>query len=119
MNVKIDYLGLKDLSVYVLGNLFFGHSDSEFGMFHQSCTFDAGVEYIFWTTMYGYLLLTWTKLESFYQEIFVKPVLGYRRFLGKGGGHEQQMESESSYCVDHVPCNVTSRFCQLSFPRIR
>ena len=47
MNVKIDYEGMQDLSVYVLGNFFFGKGDSEFGMFYQSHTFSAGVEYFF------------------------------------------------------------------------
>lgn len=47
MNVKIDYEGMRDLSLYVLGNFFFGDADSEFGMFYQSRTFSAGVEYFF------------------------------------------------------------------------
>lgn len=47
MNVKINYEGMPDLSIYVLGNFFFGKGDSEFGMFYQSHTFRAGVEYFF------------------------------------------------------------------------
>jgi len=47
MNVKIDYEGMQDLSIYVLGNFFFGKGDSEFGMFYHSHTFSAGVEYFF------------------------------------------------------------------------
>lgn len=47
MNVKIDYQGMQDLSIYVLGTFFFGKEDSEFGMFYQSHTFSAGVEYFF------------------------------------------------------------------------
>ena len=47
MNVKIDYEGMRDLSLYVLGNFFFGDRDTEFGMFYQSRTFSAGAEYFF------------------------------------------------------------------------
>ncbi len=47
MNVKIEYWGMKDLSLYLAGNLFLGHADSEFGMFYQSCTFSVGAKYFF------------------------------------------------------------------------
>jgi hypothetical protein len=47
MNVKVDYQGMQDLSLYFLGNFFLGDGDSEFGMFYQSYTFSAGVEYFF------------------------------------------------------------------------
>jgi len=47
MNVKIDYEGMRDFSLYVLGNFFFGDRDTEFGMFYQSRTFSAGAEYFF------------------------------------------------------------------------
>jgi len=47
MNVKIDYQGMQDLSIYVLGTFFFGKGDSEFGMFYQSQTFSAVVECFF------------------------------------------------------------------------
>jgi len=47
MNVKIEYGGMEDLSLYLAGNLFLGHGDSEFGMFYQSCTFSAGAKYFF------------------------------------------------------------------------
>ena len=47
INVKMDYQGMQDFSVYLLGNFFFGDGDSEFGMFYQNHTFSAGVEYFF------------------------------------------------------------------------
>jgi len=47
MNLKVDCLGLENVSMYVVGNLFSGNSDSGFGMFHQSSGFGARVEYFF------------------------------------------------------------------------
>lgn len=47
LNLEVDYLGLENVSIYIVGNLFSGNSDSEFGMFHQSSSFGAGVEYFF------------------------------------------------------------------------
>ena len=47
INTKIDYQGMPDFSLYLLGNFFFGDGETEFGMFYQNHTFSAGVEYFF------------------------------------------------------------------------
>lgn len=47
MNLKVEYLGWENVSVYLVGNVFSGSPDSEFGMFHQSSSLGGGAEYFF------------------------------------------------------------------------